>query len=994
MMDSWRKILQRWRQSGLGDRSPSSLPGNQSYHRGLIFLGLGVLSFWIAIGLAGMAQSVCYSPAHPLAPSPAQTAKLTPQPSTTVAAPSGAILFDQGQQAFDAGDVEVALALWQQAIASEDAQVNPVFQVVVLNSVAIAHQRLNQWDAAQSPIAEAVQQLNHIPDQDTVDLLQAQLLNTRGRSEWFLGRVDAALLTWEQASNLYQTTGDVEGFMGSQMNQVQAMETLGYYRQACNKVLDTLAIAQTCDTLGQPQRIGGDTVAMSDEVIASLLAQLENQLNQQLDYRASRQLQVLSFRSLGNLLRLTGRLDLAQQILEQGLAIAASLPSQQQVLTQLSLAATQRDQFLRMQQLFQRTKLPGDRTRTAEAASQTLELYDQVIAASADIDAIAHLQAQLQHLGVLINLATWNQQADQDPELQTIVPSDSDVGRLNATIAPQVAALLQQLQRPSPSSRVTVNAHLDLAQQLLQLQRLQPGQDWLPQAEGVATAAVKQADQLSDRRSQSYAYGILGQVYENQGNNNREAQDLTRKALSLSQASQTPEMTYRWQWQLGRLADQQQNAEEAIAYYEAAVQTLDAVRNNLLGIDAEVQFSFRDDVEPIYRRLVELLLTQGEQPPSQATLQRAIRDIDALQLSELENFLGCNLAESVAISETLVDPTAAIIYPIILPQQLAVITKFPQTNDLHLHTIEIDATNLETRLNSLRRELARPYRSGTGLQVSQNLYDWLIRPIQPLLAETQAMTLVFVLDGKFRNVPMATLHNGETYLIQDYALALMPGLQLIEPQPLSATSLDVLTFGLSQMRQEFPPHAGFVDLMNVEAEVNEIQTQLPSRLFLNQDFTQAAMAKQVEAIAAPIVHLATHGQFSSDPADTFVLAWDRRIDINDLSAILQSRNGEANPIELLVLSACKTAEGDDRAALGLAGIAVRSGARSTLASLWTVDDQATAEMMSLFYQELAQAEAPIAKAEALRRAQVKLLETESYKAPRYWAPFILVGNWL
>ncbi|NET53391.1 MAG: CHAT domain-containing protein, partial [Merismopedia sp. SIO2A8] len=192
----------------------------------------------------------------------------------------------------------------------------------------------------------------------------------------------------------------------------------------------------------------------------------------------------------------------------------------------------------------------------------------------------------------------------------------------------------------------------------------------------------------------------------------------------------------------------------------------------------------------------------------------------------------------------------------------------------------------------------------------------------------------------------------------------------------------------------FPPHDGFEDLENVEVEVSEIQNQLPSRLFLNREFTQTTLADRIQAVNAPIVHLATHGQFSSEPMETFVLAWDQRIDINTLSAILQTRNAETNPIELLVLSACKTAEGDDRAALGLAGIAVRSGARSTLASLWTVDDQATADMMSQFYRELAQSPTAIAKAEALRRAQIKLLESDFYDAPRFWAPFILVGNWL
>ncbi|NEP44312.1 MAG: CHAT domain-containing protein, partial [Okeania sp. SIO2H7] len=322
------------------------------------------------------------------------------------------------------------------------------------------------------------------------------------------------------------------------------------------------------------------------------------------------------------------------------------------------------------------------------------------------------------------------------------------------------------------------------------------------------------------------------------------------------------------------------------------------------------------------------------------------------------------------------------------------------------HTVDIDGAEVKAKLSTLRKELSRPFRTAAGLRLSQELYTWILRPVEPLLSDAQAKTLVFVLDGKFRNVPMAILHDGEQYIVQHYALALMPGLQLLEPQPLSDSSLDVLTFGLSQMRKEFPPHNGFTDLNNVEVEVKEIKNQLPSRLFLNQEFTQTTLAERIASVRAPIVHMATHGQFSSEPTDTFVLAWDQGIDVYTLSDILRTRNAEANPIELLVMSACQTAEGDDRAALGLAGIAVRSGARSTLASLWTVDDKATADMMSQFYRELGQAggrsgsqpgnelSEPVAKAEALRRAQVALLESDQFDAPRYWAPFILVGNWL
>ena len=153
------------------------------------------------------------------------------------------------------------------------------------------------------------------------------------------------------------------------------------------------------------------------------------------------------------------------------------------------------------------------------------------------------------------------------------------------------------------------------------------------------------------------------------------------------------------------------------------------------------------------------------------------------------------------------------------------------------------------------------------------------------------------------------------------------------------------------------------------------------------------LEKQISKTPFPVVHLATHGQFSSNAKETFVLTWDNRINVKQLGQLLQNRDTYSkNPIELLVLSACQTAEGDKRAALGLAGVAVRSGARSTLASLWAVDDQSTSAFMVEFYKQLSQPN--MSKAQALRQTQISLIKQSGFKHPFYWAPFVLIGNWL
>jgi CHAT domain-containing protein len=162
---------------------------------------------------------------------------------------------------------------------------------------------------------------------------------------------------------------------------------------------------------------------------------------------------------------------------------------------------------------------------------------------------------------------------------------------------------------------------------------------------------------------------------------------------------------------------------------------------------------------------------------------------------------------------------------------------------------------------------------------------------------------------------------------------------------------------------------------------------------LNREFTSTAFQDQINALPFPVVHLATHGQFSSQASETFLLTWDDRLDVNQLNDLLQSREpSRTGPIELLVLSACETLTGDKRAALGLAGVAVRAGARSTLATLWSVNDEATAFLMGQFYEALK--DPTVTKAEALRLAQLALLKNSRFERPYFWAPYVLVGNWL
>ncbi|MEO0685905.1 MAG: CHAT domain-containing protein, partial [Cyanobacteria bacterium J06649_11] len=445
----------------------------------------------------------------------------------------------------------------------------------------------------------------------------------------------------------------------------------------------------------------------------------------------------------------------------------------------------------------------------------------------------------------------------------------------------------------------------------------------------ILAKAVQQAETIGDDRAQSYALGHLGHLYE-QTQQLKSAQTLTKKALVLAQTSNAPDIAYRWQWQLGRLLKDQNNFVEAITAYDGAVKTLDSIRNELVASNIDIQFSFKESVEPVYRELVSLLLTPEAGKTSQAKLKKARQVIESLQLAELDNFFNepCLKANSTQVDQ--IDTQAAVIYPIILENRLETIISLPNQPLKH-YTTNISQIELEKMVQNMRLAIRRKYLKKRHLAICQEIYNLIVKPLETDLAANKIKTLAFVLDGSLKNVPLAALYDGKQYLLEKYNLALAPGMQMLDSKPLANQKMQVLLGALSEGRH------GFVPLPGVKKEIDKINTEVTSQLLFNQKFTSEALEKQITKTPFPVVHLATHGEFSSKAEDTFVLTWDNRLNVKELGEILNSRQQlSTNPIELLVLSACKTANGDERAPLGLAGVAVRSGARSTIASLWAV----------------------------------------------------------
>ncbi|MBD2042911.1 CHAT domain-containing protein [Microcoleus sp. FACHB-672] len=641
--------------------------------------------------------------------------------------------------------------------------------------------------------------------------------------------------------------------------------------------------------------------------------------------------------SLGDALRVVGDLNQSQEVLQKSLGISERL--------QLGEAAA--GTLLSL----------GNTARVQEKSDESLEFYQRAVTASSSVE--IQVEAQLNQLSLLI-------EEDRSADAQNLI----------SEIQSKIINL--------PPSRPTIYAQINLARSLMKMGNATT--EGTRNAAEILATAVQQAQSLEDKRAEAYALGNLGRVYE-QNRQWKEGKSLTEKALLLAQSINASDITYQWHWQMGRILKEQGNREGAIAAYSQSVSTLQSLRNDLVAINSDVQFSFRESVEPVYRELVGLLL-QPAANVEQSALIQARQVIESLQLAELDNFFRDACLDVKPIQIDQVDSNAAVFYTIILKERLEVILALPGQPLKH-YTTQLPQETVEATLKELRDTITNPRMQLSikrFLTPSQKVYDWLIRPIEAELAGSGVNTLVFVLDGGFRNIPIAALYDGEQYLVQKYSVALTPGLQLLEANPLARENLNILAAGLTEARQ------GFSSLPHVESELDQIQVEASTKILLNESFSKFNFEKNVQSIPFSVVHLATHGEFSSQAKDTFILTWDGQINAKELDSLLRSETGQNKPIELLVLSACKTAAGDNRAALGLAGVAVRAGARSTVASLWYVSDEATAVLMTEFYQELANSK--VTKAEALRRAQEAVLLNEKLSHPYFWAAFVMVGNWL
>ena len=816
-------------------------------------------------------------------------------------------LFQQGKTYYQAGQFAAALNAWQKAANAYQTQGEPLNQAMTLSNLALAYQELAQWNQANHAIAQSFTLLDTIPPNIPEHLrVQAQALNTQGTLQLAQGQPEAALKTWQHASQLYRQIKDEPGIIRSQINQALALRALGLYRRARN----------TLDQLTQ----------------TTLKTQPDNSLK------------AATYANLGNLHRSLAHPQAAQEALQKSLDIARTLNSPADISAALLGL--------------------GNTARSQGQNELAIDYYQQ--AAASAISPIAQFEASVNQLDLLLK-------TNQRQPTTTLIPQ------------------LQELVQHLPSTRPAIYAQIHFAQTLTHHQtKLNPTLS-APEIAQILTHAQQQAQRIKDTVAESYALGYLGHVYET-AQQWQDAERLTRHALT--QAKNTPEVAYQWQWQLGRLLKAQNKPQAATNAYTSAYKTLKLLRGDLVAANPDIKFTFRDEVEPVYRELVDLLLSpQGSSEPSQENLKHAREVIEALQVAELENFFQSACLDSTIQVDQVVDekdPTAAIIYPIVLKDRIEVILKLPgEANLVHYRSTDVSRQDVEATVKRFRRNLQEPF-AYFAQEDGQTLYNWLIKPARPYLERHGIKTLIFVLDEPLRNIPMAALYDGETYLAQTYATALVLGLEVRDSHRLERNQMDVLAVSLT----EPPPKVGnFAKLVNANPELDKIKAAgIPVAFIRDQDFTETALEQRLERSTFDIVHLATHGQFGDKPEDTFILAADGKIPLDQFSQLFRRQQSTTTQgIELLLLSACRTATGSNRAVLGIAGAAIQAGTQSAIASLWSLDDLSSVTFTEAFYQHLGQP--GVSRAEALRRAQQAMLQDANYQAPLFWAAYVLVGSW-
>ncbi|MEH2204944.1 MAG: CHAT domain-containing protein [Nostoc sp.] len=882
--------------------------------------------------------------------------------------PNVTALVEQGIKDYNTGDFWNAIKNWQEAL-NQDKN-NPSVTAVVNENLARAYQKIGENKAAITSLSAAINDYEKIENFQQVGRMKSELAQVYSN----LGQPHKAIAL---------LCGKLVAKSKSSENQpIQAEKcTPESAEQIATKYNDKRGHVAALGILGEAYRLIGSY----DQAIKYL-----NTAQQ-----VSPESKFLVFNSLGNAYKSRGQL----RELQADSANKAGILSKEQEFTQKS-----QEDYDRAYQYFQ--------------------------------NSIKFARNEKEHLAEMRGLLNLIQLASQTNKSKFINDEEFNKALKDAL------KVLENL----PDSATKVYGAIDLAYLQRDTQGTSPF-TYCPtqlvlsgdnQALNLLEKSVLTSKHLQDNRLISYANGALGHFWECSPDNDKALKNQktlnNEKALKYTQAAliaadsklSAKDSLYLWEWQAGRILDEQQRKEEAIASYQRAFDTLEDIRQDILTAERDVQFDFRDVVRPLYRTLaqsrLDLLGVGAIADEGRAKeLSKVVNTIDALKLAELQNYFGndCILSglNPKQVGELLEDNSVAFkntgfLSSIILDGKTGILlqlpnqaTKFKWIEDPNQQGDKVVSSNtLQKKIAEFRTGLVKREEINYDTTIASQLYDWIIRPFAEDIKPEKIKTLVFIQDGFLRSVPMAALYDSKLnkYLVETYAVATTPSLRLNTPKLRDRSTQKALILGLT--KEATIDGKTFEQLFAVPDEVSAVESIFPNHTpLIDDNFLAESFQQTLDKTTYPIIHIASHAQFGIIPEDTFIVTGkNQKLTISQLEKSLRNLNSKSDSVELLTLTACETAVGDDRATLGLAGVALQVGVKSAIASLWSVTDQSTSELVKTFYTNYRNTGMSIA--EALQTAQIRMIHAKKlppsegvntmYDHPAYWAPMVAIGNWL
>jgi len=862
--------------------------------------------------------------------------------------------------------------------------------------------------------------LSHVPVMEvataqTIDISQQV---QQGVKNYEAGNYQDAITTWQKALDAYKKTNNVKNAAIVSENLARGYQQLGDTKEAIaffneaityyNAAKDLAQVGQVLTELAQIYNNQGQ-IGKAISLLCSQKFDSKSDKKQICEADSALQIartnkashtEVAALGILGEALRLVGNYNLAIQYLEDAAKVKNS-GYESLINNSLGNVYVNRGQLwsLRAKSAEQSnvTKAGEFKQNAIKDFNQSINYYQNNLELARQNNSLK-LQALLNIIQVgyrshdlnIIPKATINSKIKEAVSLINQVPDSS----IKVYAAIDLALLPSDFKVTSPITQCSEKNELNKLSNTKSID--------------ILNKAITISKEIHNSRLESYAYGALGHFWECRGDNAQALKYTNQAVIAADQKLAAKDSLYLWEWQAGRILKNQDKEKESLAAYQRAFKTLEAIRSDIITSKRDVQFDFRDIVQPLYRELAEFQLQQTLQASvksdiSQPRVSDALETIDSLKLAELQNYFGSDCIVNALNPKTvdeLIDNQTAVFSSIIFDNVTAILLSSPE-KETQIKWVKsghkiLNRKELQNKIKAFQDLLIESQGKPDGFDttLASELYELMIRPFESDLTEN-IKTLVFVQDGFLRNIPMAALYDAKSkeYLIEKYAIGTTPNIRLTAPKSSSRIPEKALIFGLTEAATVEKQQ--FAALGNADDEINAVKQIFPKHKdFINREFAPDTLGKELGNEIYPIVHIVTHAQFGTIPEDTFIVTGNNsKLTINQLESTLTQVRDRANGIELLALTACETALGDDRATLGLAGVALQLGVQSAVASLWSVRDKSTALLVEEFYRNLQQP--GTTKVEALRQAQIKMIKEQTeYASPAFWSPFILIGNWV